>query len=76
MARTQDPNSATSQFYINLKDNKNLDPANTPDGVGYCVFGKVIEGMDTVDKIGAAKTRMGDVPRVPIVINSIRKVEP
>src|SRR5262249_29253382 len=49
MARTNVPNSATSQFYINVKDNEALDKANSRDGVGYCVFGKVIEGMDVVD---------------------------
>jgi cyclophilin family peptidyl-prolyl cis-trans isomerase len=56
MARTPKPDSATSQFFINVKDNGFLDRANADDGVGYCVFGKVVEGMDVVDKIKAVKT--------------------
>ena len=56
MARTRDPDSATAQFFINVEDNDFLDKANARDGVGYCVFGKVIEGMDVVDKIKAVKT--------------------
>ena len=51
MARTNRPDSATSQFYINVKNNGALDRANARDRVGYCVFGKVTEGMDVVDKI-------------------------
>ena len=51
MARTNDPNSATSQFFINVQDNPRLDAANARDGNGYAVFGKVISGMDVVDKI-------------------------
>ena len=59
MARTSDPNRATSQFFINVVNNAaSLDKGRTVDGVGYCVFGKVIEGMDVVDKIKA-------VPVVP-----------
>src|SRR5262249_29662367 len=53
MARTNEPDSATSQFYINVKDNDFLDKAKDPDNVGYCVFGKVVEGMEIVDKIFA-----------------------
>ena len=53
MARTQVPDSATAQFFINLGDNLRLDAANAPDGNGYAVFGKVIEGMDVVDRIKA-----------------------
>ena len=73
MARTQDPHSASSQFFINLKDNGFLDfKSETPNGWGYCVFGEVVAGMDVVDKIGAVATtqRMGhgDVPREPIVL--------
>src|SRR6516162_2698049 len=49
MARTSDPNSATSQFFINAKDNAFLDKANAQDGVGYCVFGKVTQGTDVVE---------------------------
>lgn len=57
MARTSDPNSATSQFFINTgPKNAFLDKANSQDGVGYCVFGKVIGGMDVVDLIKAVKT--------------------
>ncbi|MBQ1764564.1 MAG: peptidylprolyl isomerase, partial [Aquincola sp.] len=51
MARTMDPNSATAQFFINLKDNSFLDQANSRDGNGYAVFVKVVSGMDVVDKI-------------------------
>ncbi|MEN6385348.1 MAG: peptidylprolyl isomerase [Phycisphaerales bacterium] len=51
MARTSEPNSANSQFYINTADNIELDRANAADGFGYCVFGQVIEGMDVVDAI-------------------------
>jgi len=73
MARTADPNSATAQFFINLKHNAFLDAANAQDGAGYAVFGRVVAGMDTVDRIAqAATTRKGmhqDVPVQPIVIN-------
>ena len=59
MARTPNPHSATSQFFINLQDNKSLDfRSETPGGWGYAVFGKVIGGMDVVDKIAAVKTEM------------------
>ena len=54
MARTMDPNSATAQFFINLKDNGFLNKAQSRDGNGYAVFGKVVAGMDVVDKIKAA----------------------
>jgi cyclophilin family peptidyl-prolyl cis-trans isomerase len=71
MARTNDLNSATSQFFINVGDNSRLD------GLRYCVFGKVIEGMDVVDKIRAAKTTTKrphrDVPEEDIVIKSVRR---
>jgi len=77
MARTSDPNSATAQFYINLKDNGFLNKAQAQDGVGYCVFGKVMDGMDVVDKIAQAQTatrgRNENVPAEDIVIKSIRK---
>lgn len=57
MARTSDVNSATSQFFINVVDNKMLDfTAKTPSGYGYCVFGKVTKGMDVIDKIKEVKT--------------------
>jgi len=68
MARTQDPNSATAQFFINVKDNDFLNQANSRDGNGYAVFGKVIEGMDVVDKIRVTPTGPGDVPLQPVVI--------
>jgi peptidyl-prolyl cis-trans isomerase A (cyclophilin A) len=76
MARTSDPNSATAQFFINLVDNgASLDP--NPDSAGYAVFGKVIAGMDVVDKIAQVPTgRKGphdDVPLKPIVIKSARR---
>jgi peptidyl-prolyl cis-trans isomerase A (cyclophilin A) len=72
MARTMDPNSATAQFFINVKDNPFLDAANARDGNGYAVFGRVVEGMDVVDKIKAVPT--GDkaghqnVPLQPVTI--------
>jgi peptidyl-prolyl cis-trans isomerase A (cyclophilin A) len=73
MARTNDPNSATSQFFINVKDNDRLDAANSRDGNGYAVFGKVVSGMDVVDKIRATPTGSkgpyDDVPLKPITIN-------
>jgi peptidyl-prolyl cis-trans isomerase A (cyclophilin A) len=72
MARTSDPNSATAQFFINVVDNTML---NYPSNGGYAVFGKVVEGMDVVDKIKAVKTRAdarlgGDVPVEPVTITS------
>ena len=73
MARTNDPHSASSQFFINLVNNDNLDYPSF-DGWGYAVFGKVVSGFDVVQKIGKTKTGssgyMGDVPKTPIVINS------
>jgi peptidyl-prolyl cis-trans isomerase A (cyclophilin A) len=73
MARTADPNSATSQFFINVRDNVSLDAPN-PDGHGYTVFGKVVSGMDVVSKLKAAPTGSKppyqNVPLTPIVINS------
>jgi peptidyl-prolyl cis-trans isomerase A (cyclophilin A) len=73
MARTGNPNSATSQFFINTKDNAFLNAANSPDGNGYAVFGKVVAGMEVVDKIRAVPTGQkgphGDVPNTPITIN-------
>jgi peptidyl-prolyl cis-trans isomerase A (cyclophilin A) len=73
MARTADPNSATSQFFINVQDNPRLDAANARDGNGYAVFGKVVSGMDVVDKIRAVPTSSkgpyDDVPMMPVTIN-------
>ena len=78
MARTSAPDSATSQFFINLVNNDNLNRP-MPDGHGYAVFGKVIAGMDVVDKIASVSTgvTMGfpNVPKTPVVIKSITVVE-
>ncbi len=75
MARTSDPNSATSQFYINVKNNGSLDyQDSSPEGIGYCVFGKVTSGMDVVDKIKAVPTGPQDIPKTQVVIESIRAV--
>lgn len=80
MARTSDLDSATAQFFINVKDNPNLDRPESP----YCVFGKVIEGMDVVDKIREVKTTsivingrpvMGDVPEEDVKIKSVRRAD-
>lgn len=68
MARTPNPNSATSQFFINVKNNDFLNAARSPDGHGYAVFGKVVSGMEVVDKIRAVPTGPGDVPSTPVVI--------
>jgi peptidyl-prolyl cis-trans isomerase A (cyclophilin A) len=70
MARTSDPNSATSQFFISVKDNAFLDAANARDGNGYTVFGKVVSGMDVVDKIRAVPTGANDVPVQPVTIKT------
>jgi peptidyl-prolyl cis-trans isomerase B (cyclophilin B) len=77
MAREPEPDTATAQFYINLVDNaRKLDKAREPKGVGYCVFGKVIDGKDVVDKIGAVETdKDTDVPVKDVVIKSIRRAE-
>ena len=71
MARTSDPNSATAQFFINVVDNAFLDYPGQ-DVAGYTVFGRVVEGMDVVDKIRAVPTGGGDVPRTPVLIKSAR----
>ncbi len=80
MARTQVVDSATSQFFINMADNKFLDHGgNNPSVYGYAVFGKVVDGMDTVWEIGRAATgsKSGhqDVPKEPVVINKVEIVE-
>lgn len=80
MARTPDPDSATSQFFINVKDNDFLNyRSSTPQGWGYAVFGKVVEGMDVVKKIEAVSTgRSGmhqDVPVEDVVIEKVAIVE-
>jgi peptidyl-prolyl cis-trans isomerase A (cyclophilin A) len=78
MARTGAPDSATSQFFINVVKNDGLNRPR-PDGFGYAVFGKVIEGMDVVDKIKAVKTGMfkgmQDVPEPQVVIKSVTVVK-
>jgi len=75
MARTGAPDSATSQFFINVVDNAMLDRPN-PDGHGYAVFGKVVEGMDVVDRIKSVKTGFfrgfQDVPVEQVVIKSVK----
>ena len=72
MARTMDPNSATAQFFINVKDNAFLDQPNARDGNGYAVFGKVVAGMDVVEKIKvvpvADKGGHQNVPTTPVTI--------
>ena len=79
MARTPDPHSATSQFFINVSDNNFLDyRAATPQEYGYCVFGKVIKGQDVVNKIKNVKTGAqpphNDVPVMPVIIESAVEV--
>jgi peptidyl-prolyl cis-trans isomerase A (cyclophilin A) len=76
MARYDNPDSATSQFFINLKNNSHLDPSG--GGFGYAVFGKVIEGMDVVDKIGGVKTGtktpFSNIPLQTIAVKSAKVV--
>jgi len=75
MARTNDVNSATSQFFINLVDNAFLD--HKPGNFGYAVFGRVVDGMDVIDKIAAVKTGRkhghDDVPVEPVVVTAARR---
>ena len=80
MARTSDIHSATCQFFINLKDNDFLNHSdNTAQGFGYAVFGKVIKGMEVVDRIGKTKTTSlgpyNDVPAKPVIIKSVKRLE-
>lgn len=76
MARTSDPHSAGAQFFINVVDNGFLDfKAPTMQGWGYCVFGKVVEGMDVVDAIRNIPTAPGDVPKETVTIESVTVVE-
>lgn len=80
MARALDPNSASSQFFINLADNKSLNYYKPePALMGYCVFGKVIRGMDIAEKIGHAQTqaigRLTDVPTEPVIIEKVAVLE-
>lgn len=76
MARTMEPHSASAQFFINLKDNDFLNHSGkNTQGWGYCVFGKVAEGMDVVEKIKAVKTGNSghhqDVPKDPVIIEKV-----
>ena len=80
MARTSDPHSATSQFFINLTDNAFLDhKGKTPQGWGYAVFGEVVEGMEVVDAIARVATGTSgphsDVPKEPVVMDRVSLVE-
>ncbi len=80
MARTPDPHSASAQFFINVKDNKFLDfTAPNAQGYGYCVFGKVVEGMDVVDEIKGVETgshgHHQDVPVEDVIIESVEVEE-
>jgi len=79
MARTNDPNSATAQFFINLIDNNFLnDTSPEPSAIGYCVFGKIIEGMNVVYKIGQLPTAnsrgFSDVPIRPVIIINAKHI--
>ena len=81
MARRMSLRSATSQFYVNLADNRMLDHTGfSPDEFGYAVFGRVLTGMDVVDRIGSVATKtegdMEDVPVEPVIIKSVRVVKP
>ena len=75
MARTSEPHSASSQFFINLVDNDFLDAKNARDGWGYAVFGRVVKGMNVVDKIGSVRTTIkrghSDVPVDTVKIQSV-----
>ena len=79
MARTGEPDSATAQWYVNVKDNTFLDKAKARDGVGYCVFGRIIEGLDVVDKIKGVDTGTAkgfeNVPTTDVVIKSVKVVK-
>ena len=79
MARTGEPDSATAQWYVNVKDNTFLDKAKARDGVGYCVFGRVTEGLDVIDKIKAVDTGTAkgfeNVPTTDVVIKSVKVVK-
>jgi peptidyl-prolyl cis-trans isomerase B (cyclophilin B) len=75
MARTNNPDSATCQFFINVVDNTRLDRKPGPGNEGYAVFGQVIDGMDVVDEIRAVETDRRDMPTQQVVIKRIRLVE-
>jgi len=79
MARTSDINSATSQFFVNLVDNANLDhTGDAPAQYGYAVFAKVVEGFDVIEKIAAVKTvdkpPYQGIPATPVIINSVTRI--
>ena len=81
MARLGEPNTARAQFFINVGHNDMFNHRNTtPQGYGYAVFGRIVDGMDVVDDISRVRTtrvdRMNDVPRENVVINTIRRVDP
>lgn len=78
MARVEEPHTATAQWYINLKDNTSLDPNRRR--WGYTVFGRVVEGMDVVEKIGAVETGArgqfpAEFPQTPILVHSVRIIQ-
>ena len=81
MAREDKPDTAASEFFINVVDNPFLDKKNAKDKVGYCVFGKVIDGMDVVEKIKGVKTKVvipdafEDVPVEDVIIKSARRAD-
>ena len=76
MARTSVVNSATAQFFVNVKDNDSLNHRDdTPDGFGYAVFGRVTDGMDVADKISLVKTGRNDAPVEQVVIRSVKRLE-
>jgi cyclophilin family peptidyl-prolyl cis-trans isomerase len=72
MARTNDPDSATAQFYVNLKDNDFLSQPR--GGAAYAVFGRIVQGMEVVDKIGAVPVGAGDMPRTQVLINAATRL--
>jgi cyclophilin family peptidyl-prolyl cis-trans isomerase len=82
MARTPDPHSATAQFFINVADNESLNfRFPTPEGYGYSVFGKVVKGMNVVERIAKVATGAGpashqNVPVKPVVIESVKLLAP
>ena len=81
MARTPDPHSATSQFFINVNDNTSLNYRDkTRQGWGYCVFGHVVQGMEVVQAIEKVDTTTQaghrDVPRKPVIIKHISRIAP
>ncbi len=81
MARTGDPNSATAQFFINTSNNNFLDRKNSPDGFGYAVFGKVVKGIEVVDRIASVPVKPsangapGDGPSEPVTPVVIQKIQ-